>query len=59
MGGDGYGERGGSDVAGFGEGEVKIRGVCVQKGKKIDYIASGKNSKSGLDEKIHQSSTST
>ena len=29
MGGDGYDERRWSDVAGFSEGEVKMRGVCV------------------------------
>ena len=45
MGGDGYGERGESDVVGFGEREGKMMGVCVQKGKKVDYIASGKTAK--------------
>ena len=53
MGGDGYGETGGSNVVGFGEREVRNDGcVCVQKGKKVDYIANGKTTKVALREKF-------
>ena len=54
MGEDVYGKRRGSDVAGVGEGEVKMRGGCVQKAEKIDYTTSRKNRKSGLEEKKSQ-----
>ena len=56
MGGDGYGERGESDVAGFGEREGKNDGcVCVE-GKEGRLHSQWENSKSGFEEKIHQNS---